>query len=379
MPSSRRTFLKLIGGGVVLAAGASTAFVTTRTPAHALAPWGAAGQYDDPRMRALSYAILAPNPHNRQPWQARLDWDDTVTLFRDPELNLPHTDPYDRQLTIGMGCFIEQFVLAAGLDGFATDVTLFPQGEGAGDPTATLTLRPGAAEDPLATQMPYRRSCKEPFDASRPVEASALSALADLSQPNMAVFASDEAPVVAALKDLTWQAWVVEAETPHTYKESVDLMRIGKAEINAQPDGIDMGGALFEILSLLGQFDREVLLDTSSTAYQQGFAIYKDMLAATPAYVWLTSPGNSRVDQIAAGRSWLRVNLTTTALGLSLHPVSQCLQEYPEMAPHYATAHSLLAQPGETVQMLGRVGYGPEVPITPRWPVEAKLIDPSTA
>ena len=26
----------------------------------------AAGAYDDPRMKALSYAILAPNPHNRQ-------------------------------------------------------------------------------------------------------------------------------------------------------------------------------------------------------------------------------------------------------------------------------------------------------------------------
>ncbi|MEO1549397.1 MAG: twin-arginine translocation pathway signal protein [Pseudomonadota bacterium] len=379
MPTSRRLFLKLIGGGVVLAAGAGAAFVTTRTPNAALTPWGQAGQYDDPRLRALSYAILAPNAHNRQPWRARLDGADTVTLYRDPQLRLPHTDPYDRKLTISMGCFIEQFVLAAGLDGFATEVTLFPQGEGATDPTATLTLSAGGQADPLASQMAYRRSCKEPFDAARPVEAGALTALSNLSQPTIAVLASDQMPLVSALKDLTWQAWVVEAETPRTYKESVDLMRIGKAEINAQPDGIDMGGALFETLSLLGQFDREVLLDTTSTAYKQGFAIYQEMLAATPAYVWLTSPGNSRADQIAAGRAWLRVNLATTSLGLSLHPVSQCLQEYPEMAPHHATAHSLLAQQGETVQMLGRVGYGPQVPITPRWPVEAKLIDPKSA
>ena len=60
-------------------------------------------------------------------------------------------------------------------------------------------------------------------------------------------------------------------------------------------------------------------------------------------------------------------------MGLSLHPVSQALQEYPEMAAHYAQAHELLAQEGHTVQMLGRVGYGPDIPRTPRWPLEAKL------
>lgn len=41
------------------------------------------------------------------------------------------------------------------------------------------------------------------------------------------------------------------------------------------------------------------------------------------------------------------------------------------MASHDARAHDLLAGPDETVQMLGRLGYGPSVPRTPprigRW------------
>ncbi len=61
----RRGFLKLVGGGVVLGVGGVGAFVTTRTPANALAPWSLVGTYDDPRKNALSHAILAPNPHNR--------------------------------------------------------------------------------------------------------------------------------------------------------------------------------------------------------------------------------------------------------------------------------------------------------------------------
>ncbi len=43
------------------------------------------------------------------------------------------------------------------------------------------------------------------------------------------------------------------------------------------------------------------------------------------------------------------------------------------MAEVRAEAHRMLAPEGGTVQMLGRVGYGPEVARTPRWPLEAKL------
>ncbi|MEM7522272.1 MAG: twin-arginine translocation pathway signal protein, partial [Pseudomonadota bacterium] len=103
--------------------------------------------------------------------------------------------------------------------------------------------------------------------------------------------------------------------------------------------------------------------------------IYEEMLAATPAYAVIRSAGDTRLDQIEAGRRWLRLNLTTTGLGLSLHPVSQALQEYEEMAEHYAATHEMLGNPGETVQMLGRLGYGPEVPRSPRWALEAKVID----
>jgi hypothetical protein len=83
--------------------------------------------------------------------------------------------------------------------------------------------------------------------------------------------------------------------------------------------------------------------------------------------------GNTRLDQIDAGRRWLRLNLATTGLGLSLHPVSQALQEFPEMVEVRSRAHVILAEPGQTVQMLGRLGYGPKTPRTPRWPLETRI------
>ncbi|WP_254796761.1 hypothetical protein [Sulfitobacter albidus] len=170
---NRRNFLKITGGGIVLAAGSTALFAATRTPEAALAPWDMAGSYADARMNALSHAILAPNPHNRQPWIVRLDGDDGLTLFFDTDKQLPHTDPFDRQLTIGLGCFLELLRMAARADGFDTDVTLFPEGEAMEGldqrPVAHVTFRSAdAVADPLAAHILTRRSNKEPFDITRP-------------------------------------------------------------------------------------------------------------------------------------------------------------------------------------------------------------------
>ena len=59
---------------------------------------------------------------------------------------------------------------------------------------------------------------------------------------------------------------------------------------------------------------------------------------------------------------------------MALHLVSQALQEYPEMAGLRARAQAMLAPDGGTVQMLGRLGYGPATDRTPRWPLETRIV-----
>ncbi len=365
MAISRRGVLGLIGGGTIVAAGAGVgAFALTRTPEKALAPWSAAGEYTEPRKRALSYAVLAPNPHNRQPWLVDLRQPDVVVLYRDKDRDLPHTDPQARQLTIGLGCFLELMTIAAGETGHAVDLSLFPEGEDG--PVAVARFRDGGQRDPLFQHVMMRRSCKEPYD-DRPVPDAAIKELSSLAS----IIAEPDR--VQQLRELTWEAWKTEVYTHRTMKESVDLMRFGKSEINANPDGIDLGGPFLEALMIAGVLSREAQLDQNSSGFKEGVRIYNEMLMATPAYAVLTTTGNARADQIAAGRQWLRLNLSTTALGLALHPVSQALQEFPEMAPHYKAVHRMLAKPGDTVQMLGRLGYGPQVGRSPRWPLETRI------
>ncbi len=381
MSISRRKAIALVGGGVVLAATASAGYAVTRSPRSALAPWSAAGSYPDVRRRALSFALLAPNPHNRQPWMVDLSAEDTAVLYADTGRLLPETDPYSRQITIGLGCFLELMRMAAAEDGYRVDLDIFPEGEDAaaldGRPVArAVFLRdPSVAADPLFAHVMARRSNKEPFDTTREVPGGALPVLAAATTQTR--FGGSVDPVdIADFRALSREALRIEIETPRTFQESVDLFRIGHREVDATPDGIDFTGPLFESLRLAGLFTRASAADPQSIAYRAGLdAVYANADTAM-GHVWQVTDGNTRREQIAAGADWLRINLAATALGLGLQPLSQALQEYPEMADLYSGIHARLAPDGGTVQMFARIGYGPEVGQSPRWPLDAKIVRP---
>ena len=274
--------------------------------------------------------------------------------------------------------------MAAAQDGIQTLVSPFPEGAGENfldtRPVARIQFLAGkATPDPLFKHVMQRRSLKEPFDVQRPIPASVLSDLTSVVGPNVQAGATNDAQRLVDFRDLSWQAHYIETMTPRTMQESIDLMRIGKDEINANPDGIDLGGAFLEGLSALGQLDREQLADQNSGAFQQGIDMYKAMMSSAMGYIWLETESNTRADQLQAGASWLRVNLQATAKGLGIHPLSQALQEYPEMSALFDELHSKLGITlegalGPRVQMFARLGYGPTLARKPRWKIETRVV-----
>ena len=320
--------------------GGAGLFIATRRPSAALRAWDAAeASSSDTRLDVFRHAILAPNPHNRQPWQIRLAGQDEAVITCDLDRRLPETDPFDRQITIGFGCFLELARIAADERGLKMDTTLFPEGE----PAPRLTTAPiahlrfvpdaGVVKDPLFGAVLIRRSSKVPFDLSRAVDPRALVALTRAAGNGAAAFASSDPALVGDVRALTWRAWMIEATTPRTWQESIDLMRIGRSEIEANPDGIALGGAVLEALALTGQLSRKSLADPTSRAFKSGVDRFSARRSNKPRRISGSQvPGTVGSDQIASGRAYVQVNLAAAASALSLHPVSQALQEFPEMA-----------------------------------------------
>ncbi|OYY64188.1 MAG: hypothetical protein B7Y49_10575 [Sphingomonas sp. 28-62-11] len=376
MAWSRRSIIIGAGTASVALVGGGAAWRVMRTPTTAIAPWTIDPRRPtDPRLDALRYAILAPNPHNRQPWLIELVGTDRVLLRCDLDKRLPETDPFDRQITIGFGTFIEVARIAAAERGYAIDVTAFP----AGEPLPRLDARPiaelvfrrdaGIARDPLFSAITHRHTNRALYDSAPPSPAQLNAVARDTGLTN-----TDPA-LLAQITPLAVRAMTIETVTPRTHGETVRLMRIGTAEMDANPDGLPIGGPGVEALSAVGMIDHETMADPSSSAFKMGLDVVQKSCGSIPAIIWITTPGNSRAKQLEAGRRYVRAQLRATTLGLAMHPLSQALQEYPEMAADFDLVHRLLgAQGTERVQMLARIGTAPPSLPAPRWPLEKHLV-----
>lgn len=382
---SRRAILKTAGASaVVLGAGAGGAAVYAHGPgmAKARAPWSEAGKsFGDARIDALAYAILAPNPHNRQPWMFELIGDDQIDVRIDLDKRLPETDPFDRQITIGFGCMLELLNMAAAERGFRAEIVPFPDGEPqprlSDARIAQVTFFPneGASKDPLFENVLMRRSTKEPYDASKTVDADALSQVLSAKTGAMALGGTVDPDEIKAFADLAWLGFMIEYETDQTRKESIDLMRIGNRAVVKNPDGIDMGGVQMGLFKMTGIVSHEGLNEKGSQAYNIGIDMYREIIHSAMGFAWITASENTRLSQIDAGRNWVRMNLAAQQIGLCIHPLSQVLQEFPEMSEPYQTIHAKLGADEGVVHMFGRLGYSKFPAASPRWPVESKLIN----
>src|SRR5688572_4147962 len=183
----RRRLVQLVGGGAVLA---TLGGCGTGMPDAAVQPWTEHADPADLRRWMLAHALLAPNPHNRQPWLADLRRDGEITLICDRERLLPDTDPFGRQIVIGCGAFIELAVLAAAARGVAVQVLTFPAGEPAADrPPGGLAIarlvlaQPGSATpDALFAQIRRRHTHRGVYDGTRALPAALSASWLSLAQ-----------------------------------------------------------------------------------------------------------------------------------------------------------------------------------------------------
>lgn len=339
----------------------------------------------DIRRWVLSHALLAPHAHNLQSWLVDLDTPDTIVLRMDTQRLLPETDPLSRQLVISQGTFIEVLDLAARQRGYRTEVAMFPEGEYSAKapdtrPTARIRLvrdtqvRP----DPLFAQVFRRHTHKGVYETRTP-DTAALQAVRDSVKGlpvTMGVVTRVEAAAMARHAQIAMDAWRTELVTPRTLLESYRVLRVGPKEIAQHRDGISINSPMVRVLDALGMFDRTQASAPDSSEIKGQLERFNAAIASTPAYFWLSTERNDRSTQLLAGRADVRAQLAATAQGLSMHPLSQALQEYPEQATHYQAVHQLLGatERGHTVQMWTRLGHAPVIGPAPRRGLEAHLV-----
>ncbi|MFQ5615333.1 MAG: hypothetical protein ACE5GO_02595 [Anaerolineales bacterium] len=181
---NRRSFLKLTGttlvaliGGGVWRAIDQGVFSAGEGPAYE--PWKDwQTDAETGPLALVGAATLASNPHNAQPWLFRVT-ETRVDLFADTTRNIGAIDPYLREMYVGVGCALENLLLAARANGYAHTLTLLP------DPAnsthiARVDINPlsplPSLLSPLYRAIPQRHTNRGPYD-SRPLPDDALALL----------------------------------------------------------------------------------------------------------------------------------------------------------------------------------------------------------
>ena len=382
----RRHILRIAGGGFIAAATLTTLTACDSSlPAEAIAAWQPPADSLDIRRWVLSHALLAPHAHNLQSWLVDLDTPDTIVLRMDMSRLLPETDPLSRQLVISQGTFIEVLDLAARQRGYRTEVLMFPEGEYSAQapdtrPTARIRLVRDAQvrPDPLFAQVFRRHTHKGVYETRTP-DAAALQAVRDSVKGlpvTLGMVTRGQDAAMARHAQIAMDAWRTELVTPRTLLESYHVLRIGPKEIAQHRDGISLNSPMARALNALGLFDRTKASAPDSSEIKGQLERFNAAIASTPAYFWLSTERNDRITQLQTGRAYVRAQLAATAQGLSMHPLSQALQEYPEQKPLYQAVHQLIgaAERGQTVQMWTRLGHAPAIGPAPRRGLEAHLV-----
>lgn len=329
---NRRHFLKgtgvisvLVSGGMVWRAIDQGVFSTGAGPAYqAWEDWKE--HHDDGLSGLVQSAILAASPHNTQPWLFRIS-PTTIDVFADGNRNIGAIDPLRREMHIGIGCALENLLIAARANSYAFELKYFPDASKP-EHIAQIKLSEGnQSVSALYNAIPLRRTNRGTHDMSNPVSTNALQSLKMLGEQfgQVKLFWLENNKQKDLFFALNTQATQELIQDDAQSKSSFEWVRSDWQELQEKKDGVSIdttgaGPMMRAGAKMLPGLTRE-------TGDEYFLAAMNNLKNVTDrvGIIGVQDPGNN-VQRIQGGRFWQALHLWATTSGLAMQPVNQILE-----------------------------------------------------
>jgi hypothetical protein len=315
------------------------------------------------RLDMIKSAIQAPSSHNSQPWKFVLD-EDTIRIYPDYTRRLPVVDPDNRELFISLGCALENLLLAARCYGYDPELRMFP----AGDPECLqVSLGPKVLPENFSDilTMVKRQTSHAAFDA-RKVPAEDLNTLQRIPlEPEVSLQTYISPRYMEKLVRLTREANEWQLNDKSFREELAGWIRFSESAITQRADGL---AAPLLGLPALPDWLGKILLKYWASDKDQSDRDAR-CIRSSSALLIIASAGNDKRSWVNVGRSFERIALRLTTLGIQYAHVNQVCE-----VPHIrAELREYMYLTKQYPQLVLRLGYAPRLPYSRRRPVEEVL------
>lgn len=324
--------------------------------------------YNEPILKAITYGITAPNPHNTQAWKFKLISDTEMLFYVDETRILPETDPSTRQIHIGCGAFLSCLVLGMQKEGYESNITLFPEGNYTKmdiGKKAIAQIKLESENDITVSELSnylFERSTSRLGYKNEALTSNEFSEIKALTNPRFSeIKLIQKEDNLTEILSVLYEGMEVETYTYQTHEESRKWFRPNDDLIEEKRDGINLrGGGTTGITRWFAEKELKGLKEESWHNEKNNEIFlkkYKKKVLETPSILILKTSENAFVDWINAGRDYARLQLACHHKGYYLHPLSQVLQEFEEMKSLREKFEGLMqVKSPEKIQMALRVG-----------------------
>ena len=269
-------------------------------------------------------AILASNPHNTQPWIFRVS-DTQINLFADTTRNIGSFDPFLREMHVGLGCALENLMLAAPANGYACQLELLP---GAPNEIARIALKPAPrTTSDLCNAITKRHTNRGAYDTSRPIEASTYETLTALGKddPDVRIVWFKSARERDAFGSATIDATAAIIADDDQSRASFRWLRRDYDSVQRYRDGLS---TLSQPISGFTLAVSQLVPTPRTVVDKFWLASTRDEQTATAAAYGIIVVPDSRSDlyRVRAGRLWQRMHLWAVRNGIAMQPMNQVIE-----------------------------------------------------